>query len=176
MLHFLEHKILWYALRCSWLASAQWWHSYLCISQKIQVQQSNNMWLQDKDKVINTINTFPTQHVLQNFHLWSAINKLIKAKQSTIDMSCENKLTNLVFKNKEKSARTTMCSLFLSFLPFFFYFLYIYRIKTPRMKCIECNAMQHLETEEKNTKTKDQRTMVTKEKQWSTRTMSERLS
>ena len=29
----------------------------------------------------------------------------------------------------------------------------------------ECNAMQLLETEEKNTKTKEQRTMVTKEKQ-----------
>ena len=28
----------------------------------------------------------------------------------------------------------------------------------------ECNAMQLLETEEKNTKTKEQRTMVTKEK------------
>ena len=28
----------------------------------------------------------------------------------------------------------------------------------------ECNAIQHLETEEKNTKTKEQRTMVTKEK------------
>ena len=34
----------------------------------------------------------------------------------------------------------------------------------------ECNAMQPLETEEKNIKTKEQRTMVTKEKQWSTRT------
>ena len=29
----------------------------------------------------------------------------------------------------------------------------------------ECNAMQLLETEEKKTKTKEQRTMVTKEKQ-----------
>ena len=29
----------------------------------------------------------------------------------------------------------------------------------------ECNAMQFLETEEKNTKTKEQGTMVTKEKQ-----------
>ena len=29
----------------------------------------------------------------------------------------------------------------------------------------ECNVMQLLETEEKNTKTKKQRTMVTKEKQ-----------
>ena len=49
-------------------------------------------------------------------------------------MSCENKLTNLVFKNKENSARTTMCFLFPSFLPPLFF--YIYRIKkTPRMKC-----------------------------------------
>ena len=29
----------------------------------------------------------------------------------------------------------------------------------------ECNAMQLLETKEKNTKTKEQRTIVTKEKQ-----------
>ena len=29
----------------------------------------------------------------------------------------------------------------------------------------ECNAMQFLETKEKNTKTKEQRTMVIKEKQ-----------
>ena len=35
----------------------------------------------------------------------------------------------------------------------------------------ERNAMQLLETKEKNTKTKEQRTMITKEKQWSTRTM-----
>ena len=34
VLHFHEHKILWYALRCSWLASKQWWDGYLCISFK----------------------------------------------------------------------------------------------------------------------------------------------
>ena len=68
VLHFLEYKILWYALRCSWLASAQWWDGYLYLSQKGQVWQSNNMWLQDKDKVVNTINIFPTQHALQSFH------------------------------------------------------------------------------------------------------------
>ena len=38
----------------------------------------------------------------------------------------------------------------------------------------ECNAMQLLETEEKKTKTKKQITMVTKEKQWSTRTKKTR--
>ena len=38
----------------------------------------------------------------------------------------------------------------------------------------ECNAMQILEIKKKNTKTKEQRTMVTKEKQWSTRTMKTR--
>ena len=58
-------------------------------------------------------------------------------------MSCENKLTNLVFKNKENSARTTMCFLFLSFLPFIY--IYIYIIKTPRMKCMnvmQCNTQR----------------------------------
>ena len=66
---------------------------------------------------------------------------LIKAKQSTRDMSCENKLTNLVFKNKENSARTLCAS--LSFLPlfyFYFIFLYIYKKKKLRMKCV--NVMQ----------------------------------
>ena len=72
-------------------------------------------------------------------------------------MSCENKLTNLVFKNKENSARTTMCFLFSSFLPFFFFNIL-------NKKNLECNAMQLLETKEKNTKTKEQRIMVTKEK------------
>ena len=48
-------------------------------------------------------------------------------------MSCKNKLTNLVFKNKENSARTIMCFLFPSFLPLY---IYIYIIKKiPRMKC-----------------------------------------
>ena len=32
MWYFLEHKILWYTLRCSWLASKQWWDGYLCLS------------------------------------------------------------------------------------------------------------------------------------------------
>ena len=46
-------------------------------------------------------------------------------------MSCENKLTNLVFKNKEYSARTQYAS--FSFLHFFLY--KILKKKTPRMKC-----------------------------------------
>ena len=51
------------------------------------------------------------------------INKLIEAKQSTTNMSCENKLTNHVFKNKENNARTIMCFLFL---PSFYIYIYIY--------------------------------------------------
>ena len=74
-------------------------------------------------------------------------------------MSCKIKLTNLVFKNKENSARTTMCFLFPSFLPLFFFFNILNKKK------LECNAMQLLETKEKNTKTKEQRIMVIKEKQ-----------
>ena len=49
-------------------------------------------------------------------------NKLIKAKQSTRDMLCENKLTNLIFKNKENSARTQCASFFL---PFFIFYLFL---------------------------------------------------
>ena len=44
--------------------------------------------------------------------------KLINAKQSTRDMSCENKLTNIIFKNKENSARK-QCASFI--LPFSFF-------------------------------------------------------
>ena len=73
-------------------------------------------------------------------------------------MSYENKLTNLVFKNKENSARTIMCFLFLSFLSLL---LYIYILKkTPSMKCMngmECNANPR----DKKQKHKNQRTMVT---------------
>ena len=46
-------------------------------------------------------------------------------------MSCENKLTNLVFKNKENSTRTQCASFFL---PLYIY-IYIEYKKTPRMKC-----------------------------------------
>ena len=35
VLHFLKHKILWYALRCSWLVSKQWWDGYLYLSLRI---------------------------------------------------------------------------------------------------------------------------------------------
>ena len=69
--------------------------------------------------MINTINIFPTQYALHNFNQSSAINNLFKAKQSTKDMSCENKLTNLIFKNKENSAKTQFAS--FSFLFFFFF-------------------------------------------------------
>ena len=111
--------------------------------------------------MINTINIFPTQHALQSFNQSSATNKIIKAKQSTIDMSYENKLTNLVFKNKENSART-QCATF--FLPFSLFFLKkkLYRIKkTPRMKCMDvmqCNSQR----QKKNTKPKNK-------EQWSQR-------
>ena len=40
MLHFLKHKIVRYALKCSWLTSKQWWDGYLCLSQNVQVRQS----------------------------------------------------------------------------------------------------------------------------------------
>ena len=57
-------------------------------------------------------------------------------------MSCENKLTNLVFKNKENSAKTQCVS--FSF-PLYIY-IYIYGIKkTPRMKCMnvmQCNSQR----------------------------------
>ena len=78
-------------------------------------------------------------------------------------MSCENKLTNLVFKNKENSARTTMCFIFPSFLSLFLFI--IIKKKNTYNEMHECNAMQLLEIKEKNIKTKKQRTMVTKEKQ-----------
>ena len=45
----------------------------------------------------------------------SAINKLIKAKQGTKDMLCENKLTNLAIKNQENSAKHNL----VPFSPFF---------------------------------------------------------
>ena len=63
-------------------------------------------------------------------------------------MSCENKLTNLVFKNKEYSARTQYASFF--FLPLYIY-IYIEQKKTPRMKC---NATPR----DKREKHKNQRT------------------
>ena len=74
----------------------------------------------------------------------SAISKLIKAKQSTKDMLCENKLTNLVFKTK-KIMQNTICFLFL---PSLFIIIIIIIIiiwkkdkqKRPGMKCM--NVMQ----------------------------------
>ena len=58
-------------------------------------------------------------------------------------MSCENKLTNLVFKNEENSAKTQFAPFpfpFFYFLFFIYIYIYIYRIKTPRMKSM--NVMQ----------------------------------
>ena len=62
-------------------------------------------------------------------------------------MSRENKLTNLIFKNKENSARTQCAS--FPFLPFLFF---LYRIIKKKKKT------------KTKTKTKEQRTMVTKGK------------
>ena len=60
-------------------------------------------------------------------------------------MSCENKLTNLVFKNKENSARIQCTSFFLRFFPpppffycflfFLLFFVFLENKKMPRMKC-----------------------------------------
>ena len=76
-------------------------------------------------------------------------------------MSCENKLTNTVFKNKENRAKTQCAS--FSLFPLFIFILYIY-IYISNKKHLECNAMQLLETKRKNKKTKKQRTKVTKGK------------
>ena len=81
-------------------------------------------------------------------------------------MSCEYKLTNLVFKNKENNARTTMCFLFPSFLSFFFFYLIFLLKKTPRMKCI--NVMQR-NSERQKRKTQKPRN----KEQWSQRKSNE---
>ena len=81
------------------------------------------------------------------------VNKLFKAKQSTKDMSCENKLIKLVFKKQREQCKSTICFLFL---PLFF--IYIFRIKTPRMKCM--NVMQ-CKSQKQKEKHKNQRPMVT---------------
>ena len=71
-------------------------------------------------------------------------------------MSCENKLTNLVFKNKENSVKTQCASFFLPIFPLYIY-LYIYRIKKKNQNEMhECYAMQILETK-KNKKQWSQR-------------------
>ena len=68
-------------------------------------------------------------------------------------MSCENKLTNLVFKI-ERIVQEHNVLPFPSFPLFVYIYIYIYKIK----KHLECNAMQHLETKEKKKKNKNQRT------------------
>ena len=73
VLHFLEHKILRYALKYSWLASKQWWDSYLCLSQKVQIRQSKTCYFKIKTKWSNTINISHTT--------WKAYRK-IKSKSS----------------------------------------------------------------------------------------------
>ena len=103
----------------------------------------------NQDKVIKTINIFPTQHALQSFNQKGAISKLIKAKQGTKDMLCENRLTNLVFKTKKNSAKHNL----LSFSSFFF-LIKKKKLKTTQNEMYECYAMQILET--KRTKTKEQ--------------------
>ena len=76
-------------------------------------------------------------------------------------MSCENKLTNLVFKNKENSARTTMCFIFPSFLPPPF-FLYIQNKKNTQNE-MQCNSQRQ------KRKTQKQRN----KEQWSQRKSNE---
>ena len=61
-------------------------------------------------------------------------------------MSCENKLTNLVLKNKENSAKTQFASFSFPF------FLNFFINKNTYNEMHECYAMQILET--KKTKTK----------------------
>ena len=77
-------------------------------------------------------------------------------------MSCENKLTNLVFKNKENSARTIMCFLFPSFLFLFIFFIFKKikknKKKTPTMKCMnvmQCNS-QRQKRKTQNPRNKEQ--------------------
>ena len=70
-------------------------------------------------------------------------------------MSCENKLTNLVFKNKENSARIQCAS--FSFLPYIYIYIYIIRKKKKKTQneLHECNAMQLVEIKEKTQKPKN---------------------
>ena len=84
-------------------------------------------------------------------------------------MSCENKLTKLVFKTERIVQEHNVLFLFLPslFLLFIFiYLFYLYRIKKKNTynEIHKCNAMQLLETRRKNTKTKEQGTKVTKVK------------
>ena len=67
-------------------------------------------------------------------------------------MLYENKLTNLVFKNQENSAKHNL----VPFSPFFLFKKK--KTKTIKNEMHECYAMQILETE----KTKKKKTMVTK--------------
>ena len=66
-------------------------------------------------------------------------------------MLCENKLTNLVFKNQENSAKHNL----VPFSPFFLIFFYLKKNKQkqPRMKCM--NAMQCKSKKQENTKPKN---------------------
>ena len=71
-------------------------------------------------------------------------------------MLCKTELTNHVFKNQENSAKHNL-------LPFpsliLFYFIYLLKKKNTQNEMHECYAMQILENKKK---TKNQRTMVTK--------------
>ena len=60
-------------------------------------------------------------------------------------MSCENKLTNLVFKNKENSAKTQFAS-----FSFLFFLNKKNKNKNTKNEMHECYAMQILETKTKN--------------------------
>ena len=66
-------------------------------------------------------------------------------------MLCENKLTNLVFKNQENSVKTQFASFSFLFLFFFFNF----KLKNTQNEMHECYAMQILEKKRKTQKPKN---------------------
>ena len=75
-------------------------------------------------------------------------------------MLCKNKLTNLVFKNQENSAKTQFASFFF---PIFFNVLN--KEKTPRMKymnVMQCNSQRQ---KEKHKKPKNKEQWSQREKQ-----------
>ena len=77
-------------------------------------------------------------------------------------MSFENKLINLVFKNKENSAKTQFPSFSFSFFFYFFLIFFIIEIKITWNEIHECYAMQIVEIKGKTQKPKNK-------EQWSQR-------
>ena len=68
-------------------------------------------------------------------------------------MSRENKLTNIVFKNKENSTKTQLAS--FSFPFYLFIYLFIFINKNTQNEMHECYAIQLLETKGKTQKPKN---------------------